>query len=87
MVLSYVATDAMGNNNSAKYKWWFLASLKGTNRLRSFEFIWEAPHMNPAPAGSNNGVNPYNDDYTWGARARYGHMFLSARGLIGSLAS
>lgn len=87
MTLSYLATDAMGNQDSTKQKWWFVAALNGANRLRSFEFIWETPHMNPAPAGSNNGVNIYNDDYSWGARARYGHMFLSARGLIASLAT
>ncbi len=86
MVLSRVATDAIGATDATKSKWWFLAALKGTNRLQSYEVIWEAPHMNPNPAGANNGVDVYNDDWSFGARSRYGHAMVSARGLIGSLA-
>lgn len=88
MELSQVATDAEGITNTAKAKWWFLAALGGgSQRFRAYEYIWEVPHMNPAPAGSNNGVDVYNDDMIFGARARYGHGVLSARGIIGSLAS
>jgi hypothetical protein len=87
MVLSRVATTATGATDSSKAKWWFLAALKGINRLQSHETIWEAPHMNPTPAGSNNGVDPYNDDYTFGARARYGHAITSGRGIVASFAS
>ena len=87
MVLSRVATDAMGRPDSTKYKWWFLAALSDrSNRLQSYELIWEAPHMNPAPAGSNNGVDEYNDDNTYGSRARYGFGVVSFRGLIVSQA-
>ena len=82
MVLSRVATDAIGRPDSTKYKWWFLAALGNrSNRLQMFEIIWEAPHMNPAPAGSNNGIDPYNDDQTYGARARYGHGTVTFRGI------
>ncbi len=87
MVLSRVATTATGATDATKANWWFLAALKGTNRLQSHEAIWEAPHMNPAAAGANNGVDPYNDDYTFGARARYGHAITSGRGIVASLAS
>lgn len=88
MVLSRVATDAMGRTDSTKAKWWFLAALGNrSNRLQSYELIWEAPHMNPAPAGSNNGVDVYNDDTTYGARARYGYGVVSFRGIIVSMAS
>lgn len=88
MVLSRVATDAMGRPDSTKYKWWFLAALGDrSNRLQTYELVWEAPHMNPAPAGSNNGVDVYNDDVVYGARARYGHGTVSFRGIICSLAS
>jgi len=88
MELSQVATDAEGIIDSSKSKWWFLAALgSGTQRFRAFEYIWEAPHMNAAPAGSNNGVDVYNDDQVYGARARYGQGVLSARGIIGSFAS
>ncbi len=87
MVLSRVATDAMGRPDSTKYKWWFLAALGNrSNRLQSYELIWEAPHMNPAPAGSNNGIDVYNDDSTYGARARYGYGVVSFRGIIVSQA-
>jgi len=42
--------------------------------------------MNPQPAGSNNGIDVYNDDWTYGARGRWGHGVVSARGLIASFA-
>lgn len=84
MVLSRVATTATGALNSAKYQWWFLAALKGINRLQSHETIWEGPHMNAMASGSNNGVDAYNDDYTFGARARYGHGITSGRGIVAS---
>jgi hypothetical protein len=84
--LSRVATTATGAIDATKSKWWFLAALKGMNRLQMYEVVWEGPHMNPTPAGSNNGVDVYNDDWTWGGRARYGHACVSARGLIGSQA-
>lgn len=88
MVLSRVATDAMGRPDSTKYKWWFLAALGNrSNRLQAYEIVWESPHMNPAPAGSNNGIDVYNDDQTYGARARYGHGVVSFRGIIVSMAS
>ena len=88
MVLSRVATDAMGRIDSTKAKWWFLAALGNrSNRLQAHKLVWEAPHMNPAPAGANNGVDPYNDDQTYGARARYGFGVVSFRGIVCSLAS
>ena len=87
MELSRVATDAMGRPDSTKYKWWFLAALGDkSNRLQSYELVWEAPHMNPAPAGANNGIDVYNDDTTYGARARYGYGVVSFRGIIVSQA-
>lgn len=88
MVLSRVAVDAQGRPDSTKYKWWFLAALGNRmNRLQMYEVIWEAPHMNPAPAGSNNGIDAFNDDQTYGARSRYGHGTVTFRGLEVSMAS
>lgn len=87
LVLSRVATDAMGRPNSSKYKWWSLLALSGMNRLQAYEYVWEAPHMNPMATGANNGVDPYNDDYTFGSRGRYGHAWVSARGAIFSMPS
>jgi len=87
LVLSRVATDALGRTDSTKSKFWFLAALEDRmNRLQMHEIMWETPHMNPAPAGANNGVDVYNDDQTYGARARYGHGTVSFRGIIVSLA-
>lgn len=86
MQLSRVATTATGATDSTKAKHWYLAALKGVNRLQSHEVIWEAPHMNAMASGSNNGVDAYNDDYTFGARARYGYAITSGRGLVASLA-
>lgn len=87
LILTKVATNSMGQNDPTKYRWWSLQALTGFNRLQQYEFIWEAPHMNPMAEGSNNGVDPYNDDYTWGCRGRYGHGMVSARGAIFSFAS
>lgn len=86
MVLSRVATTATGATDTTKSKWWSLVAMKGLNRLQSYEVIWEAPHMNPQPNGSNNGVDVYNDDWTFGARARYAHCIVSTRGWVASQA-
>ncbi len=86
MTLSRVAVTATGATDTSKAKHWYLAALKGINRLQSHETIWEAPHMNAMAAGSNNGVDAYNDDFTFGARARYGHAITSGRGIVVSLA-
>ena len=87
LILSRVATDALGRPDSTKYKWWSLLALTGFNRFQAYEYVWEAPHMNPMAMGANNGVDSYNDDYTFGSRARYSHAVVSARGSIFSFAS
>lgn len=73
------ATDAMGRQNSAKYRWWSLHALTGLNRVQMYECNWENPHMTPGFQ------DPYNDDYVWGARARYAFGRVSARGQIYSM--
>lgn len=88
MVLSRVATLANGQQDNTKYLWWFLAALGNRmNRLQMYEIIWEAPHMNPAPTSSNYGIDPFNDDQTYGARSRYGHGTVSFRGIEVSMAA
>lgn len=79
--LPLAATDANGRQNSAKYKWWSLHALTGTNRAQMYECTWENPHMTPGFQ------DPYNDDYVWGSRARYAFGRVSPRGQIYSLAS
>jgi len=73
------ATDAMGRQKSAKYRWWSLHALTGLNRVQMYECNWENPHMTPGFQ------DPYNDDYVWGARARYAFGRVSARGQIYSM--
>lgn len=77
--LPLAATDAMGRQNSAKYKWWSLHALTGLNRVQMYECNWENPHMTPGFQDA------YNDDYIWGARARYAFGRVSARGQIYSM--
>jgi len=79
--LPLAATDAMGRQNSAKYKWWSLHALTGINRAQMYECLWEMPHMTPGFQ------DPYNDDYIWGSRARYAFGRVSSRGQIYSLVS
>lgn len=79
--LPLAATDAMGRQDSTKYKWWSLHALSGMNRVQMYECIWENAHMTPGFQ------DPYNDDYIWGSRGRYAFGRVSARGQIYSLAS
>lgn len=79
--LPLAATDAMGRQNSAKYKWWSLHALSGMNRVQMYECIWENAHMTPGFQ------DPYNDDYIWGSRGRYAFGRVSARGQIYSMPS
>jgi len=82
MELTKVATDAMGRIDGTKAGWYMLASLEGANRLQAFEYVWESPTSNVTPMNGNNGVDAYNDDYTFGRRARYAHGCVSARGIV-----
>jgi hypothetical protein len=77
--LPLASTDAQGRQNSAKYRWWSLHALTGENRAQMYEMTWENPHMTPGFQ------DPYNDDYVWGSRGRYGFGRVSARGQIYSL--
>lgn len=86
LVLHSIDTDANGNKDASKSKWWFLAALSGSDRLKAFYGEWEAPHMNDMPTSSNYGVDVHNDDFTYGVRAGYGLVIVSGRGIIGSLA-
>lgn len=79
--LPLAATDAMGRQNSAKYKWWSLHALSGMNRSQMYECVWENAHMTPGFQ------DPYNDDYIWGSRGRYAFGRVSARGQIYSMPS
>lgn len=87
IVLPYLATDALGNFDSTKRKWWFLAAIgQGTNGWQAFYGEWEAPHMKSVSMDENGANHDYSADvWTFGTRAGYGHRAVTGRGLIGSL--
>lgn len=86
LVLPYLATTAVGANDSTKKRWWFLAALgQGVLGFQAYYGVWEAPHLNTPPAEGNNGEDPHNDNWTYGVRAAYGICIVSGRGLVASL--
>lgn len=87
IVLPYLATDALGNYDSTKAKWWFIAAIgQGTNGWQAFYGEWEAPHMKAISMDENGANHDYSaDTWTFGTRAGYGHRAVTGRGIIGSL--
>jgi len=86
--LPYLATTALGANDSSKAKYWFLASIgQSVNGLQAYYGVWEPAHMQSPPNEGNNGEDRSTDNWTYGTRMSYGMCFVSARGLVGSLAS
>lgn len=85
LVLPYLATTAMGANDSTKRRYWFLAALgQGALGLQAYYGIWEPAHMVAMPASGNNMEDPHRDVWSWGTRSGYGFQFVSGRGIIGS---
>jgi len=91
--LSKLWTDANGNYNSAKRRWWGIASLGGSNasRWQAYRCIWESPRL--IPGGANGGTSltgtnaedAHNDNWTFGARGTANQAVVAGRGIIGSL--
>jgi len=80
VVLPRMASTATGAYDSTKAKYWFYVA------DGEFEFhlgIWEQPHLK-MPAPSNNGEDPHNDNWTFGARVGYGICIPSPKGALGS---
>lgn len=87
LLLPYLATDASGAPDLTKKNWWFFGAIgQGTMGLQAYYGEWEAPHMNAEPASGNNGENTHTDTWYYGARAGYGSVFVSPKGLICSFA-
>ena len=85
LVLPYLSSTALGAHDSTKRRYWFLAALgQGMNGLQAYYGEWEAPHMAPIPASGNNMEDPHRDVWSYGTRAGYGLVIVSARGIIGS---
>jgi hypothetical protein len=86
LVLPYLATTALGANDSTKKRWWFLAAIgQGVLGLQAYLGIWEQPHLKTPPSEGNNGEDASTDNWTYGSRATYGIAVVSGRGLVGSL--
>lgn len=81
--LPYLATDAEGNRDSAKEKYWFLAAIgQGQMGWQAYLGMWEQPHL------KTPGEEDYSADvWTYGVRAGYAYRAVSPRGIIGSFNS
>lgn len=85
LVLPYLATTAVGANDSTKRRWWFLAGIgQGVNGFQAYYGVSEATNLK-TPSAGNNGEDAHNDNWTYGVRKSYGIVVVSARGLVGSL--
>ncbi len=89
IILPYLATDALGNYDAAKRKWWFLGAVgQGTDGWQAYFGEWEAPHMKEMPMNETSANHDYSaDTWTFGTRAGYGIRAVTGRGIIGALAS
>jgi hypothetical protein len=85
IILPYLASDANGNYDSTKAKWWFLvAATGGTDGWQAYYAIFENEHLKTAN-GSNEDFS--RDVYKEGVRKGYGIRATTGRGFIASLPS
>ena len=85
VMLPYLATTATGAYDSTKRRWWGIAATgQGTAGWQAYLGIWEQPNLK-TPAPGNNGEDVHSDNWTYGARGRYGIAAVSGRGIILSL--
>lgn len=83
--LPYLATTATGARDATKKRWWFLGAIQqGFNGWQAYLGMWEEPHMKNEPEEGKNNVDFSRDIWTYGARAGYGIVAVSGRGLIAS---
>jgi len=73
VVLPRLATDALGNVDATKRKYFGIAS---TDSVQAHVGIWEEPHLK-SPSEGNNGEEFSTDDWNFGVRAGYGITMLS----------
>jgi hypothetical protein len=82
IVLSKLATTALGAYDSTKRKWWGVAAVgQGGRGWQSRYSESEAPNLK-MPAKGNNGEDFHNDNWAFGVRGGYGIKVLSGRGII-----
>lgn len=85
IVLPFLSTTATGARDTTKARWWFLASIgMGINGWQAYLGMWEEPHLKDIPADGKNNDDYSKDIWTYGARAGYGLVAVSGRGIIGS---
>lgn len=85
VILPYLSTTAVGAIDSTKKRWWFLGAIQqGFNGFQAYFGVWEEPHMKNNPEEGKNNVDFSRDIWTYGARAGYGIVCVSGRGLIAS---
>ena len=82
IILPNLATTALGAPDSTKRRIWFVAAVgMGYNGVQMIYGEWEAPHAKPVDEDG------HKDIWTYGTRAGYGFVTVSARGLVGSFVS
>lgn len=85
IALPFLATTATGAFDSTKKRWWFLAAIgQGINGWQSYLGMWEEPHLKDMPTDGKSNDDYSRDIWTYGARAGYGIVAVSGRGLIAS---
>lgn len=83
VTLPYLASDANGNYDSTKAKWWFLvAATGGQDGWQAYYAEFEPEHLKTGN-GSNEDFS--RDIYKEGVRKGYGVRAATGRGVIGSL--
>ena len=82
VVLPRLATNNVGQYNSAKKNYWGLVA-KGMGQAgwQAYLGMWEAPNMK-TPAAGNNGEDFHTDDWTFGTRVAYGICTVTGRGIL-----
>lgn len=81
VILPYLATTAVGANDSTKKNWWSLvAAGQGLRGLQAYFYEWEA--MNLIPASEGNGHDVHKDVWYFNVRQAYQIGIVSGRGAI-----
>lgn len=86
LVLQHLSTTATGAYDTTKKRWWFLAALgQGINGWQAYHGVWEEAHLKDMPADGRSNDDYSRDIWTFGARAGYGLVAVSGRGIIAAL--
>lgn len=78
VMLYWLPTTATGAYDSTKAKYWGIVA---TGQWEAHLGIWEQDTLK-MPAPGNNGEDPHNDDWTYGARGTWGITIVSPKGFL-----